>query len=62
MIPLVVASERGRAQTDGVATRRRGCRTATLYLDREWNGLESPATAGESPLSEILVPAHGDPN
>ncbi len=52
MIPPVVASERGRAQTDGVATRCRGCRTATLYLDREWNGLESPAIAGESPLHE----------
>ncbi len=52
MIPLVVASERGRAQTGGVATRRRGCRTATLHCLGEWNTLESVAIAGESPLHE----------
>lgn len=52
MIPLVVASERGRAQTDVVATHRRGCRTGTLYFDREWKGLERPAIEGESPVYE----------
>ena len=31
MIPPVVASERGTAQTSGVARRGWGCRTATLY-------------------------------
>ena len=52
MIPPVVASERGRAQTDAVATQPRGCRTAPSYPDRERNCLESQAIAGESPLRE----------
>ena len=52
MIPPVVASERGGAQTAGVATRRRGCRTMTWYRGGERNGLERPAGAGESPLRE----------
>ena len=52
MIPLVVASERGRAQTGCVATRRRGCRTATLHDDGERNTLEKVAIEGESPLRE----------
>ena len=41
MIPLVVASERGTAQTSGVARRGWGCRTATLYANREQNTLEN---------------------
>ena len=52
MIPPVVASDRGRAQTGVVATRLRGCRTARLYCLGEWNTLESVAVAGESPLHE----------
>ena len=54
MIPPVVASERGRAQTDVVATHRRGCRTGTLYFYREWKGLERPAVEGESPVDEVF--------
>ena len=41
MIPPVVASERGTAQTSGVARRGWGCRTATLYANREQNTLEN---------------------
>ena len=58
MIPPVVASERGRAQTVHVAMHVRGCRTTPWTPDRERNGLERPAIAGESPLREargILV-------
>ena len=40
MIPPVVASERGTAQTADVARRLRGCRTAALYCDGEWKYLE----------------------
>ena len=52
MIPPVVASDRGRAQTVAVAMQSRGCRTALSYPDRERNLLESRAVAGESPLRE----------
>ena len=52
MIPLVVASERGTAQTGVVAMPRRGSRTAPSYMNREEKELESSAAAGESPLSE----------
>ena len=52
MIPLVVASEVGRAQTAMVAMPYRGSRTASSDLDREEKVLESAAIAGESPLSE----------
>ena len=52
VIPPVVASERGRAQTVCVATHSRGSRTTTWCLNREGNGLESPAIAGESPVPE----------
>ena len=52
MIPSVVASERGRAQTAMVAMPCRGSRTAWSDLDREEKVLESTAIAGESPLSE----------
>ena len=52
MIPLVVASERGGAQTRGVATRRGGCRTAALHREGERDALESAAVEGDSPLRE----------
>ena len=52
MIPPVVASDRGTAQTAAVATQRRGSRTTLRHLDRERNGLESPAREGESPVCE----------
>lgn len=37
MIPLVVASERGPAQTTYVAMHRWGSRTTILYFNCEWN-------------------------
>ena len=52
MIPPVVASERGRAQTVTVATQLRGSRTATLYESSEKNLLERRTTEGESPVFE----------
>ena len=52
MIPLVVASERGRAQTCDVAMRRRGCRTTLSYFDCEANILESIIIEGDNPVSE----------
>ena len=39
MIPPVVASERGRAQTVYVAMHRRGSRTTSWYSDHERNVL-----------------------
>ena len=53
MIPQVVASERGAAQTDCVARRDRGSRTALLYIEGEWKHLESCAADGESPVHEV---------
>ena len=55
MIPLVVASERGTAQTIDVAMRRWGSRTAPWNENCEQNSLESLAIAGESPLSEACI-------
>ena len=52
MIPLVVASERGIAQTCFVATLSRGCRTTLSYSDCEENVLERTTVAGDSPVSE----------
>ena len=52
MIPPVVASERGTAQTADVVRRQRGCRTATLYLNGEWKYLESYITEGDNPVHE----------
>ena len=52
MIPPVVASDRGRAQTVCVATHMRGCRTAPWHAGCEENDLESSTVAGESPVSE----------
>ena len=52
MIPPVVASDRGRAQTVCVATHMRGCRTVLWHAKCEENDLESSTAAGESPVSE----------
>ena len=52
MIPPVVASDRGIAQTGVVAMHRRGSRTAPWYLNREENVLESPTIAGDGPVTE----------
>ena len=52
MIPPVVASDRGRAQTVCVATHMRGSRTTRWYSECEENVLESSAIAGDSPLTE----------
>ena len=52
MIPPVVASDRGRAQTVDVATHFRGSRTAISRNLGEWNDLESSTVEGESPVCE----------
>jgi hypothetical protein len=62
-MPLVAASERGRAQTEssmwtavlaGSGLWGSSCRSADLQIiaHREWNVLESSATAGNSPVHE----------
>ena len=53
MIPLVVASERGRAQTGYVAMHSRGCRTTPWYSDHEQNVLESSTIEDESSVREV---------
>ena len=55
MIPLVVASERGRAQTSVVSTHRWGCRTALSYGNCEQNFLERRIIEGDNPVSEASV-------
>ena len=52
MIPPVVASERGRAQTGVVATPPRGCRTAIRQEGCDRNQMEIWTTDGESPVRE----------
>ena len=52
MIPLVVASERGRAQTCDVAMRDRGSRATISYFESEENVLESLIIEGDNPVSE----------
>ena len=52
MIPLVVASERGPAQTAVVAMRQRGSRTTPWYLSREQKLLERSSVEGERPVCE----------
>ena len=54
MIPPVVASDRGRAQTAVVATQGRCCRTTSLYYEGERNVLERAAGEGESPVRVIF--------
>ena len=53
MIPLVVASERGRAQTLYVAMHIGGCRTTAWYSDHEQNVLESSTKEDESSVREV---------
>ena len=55
MIPPVVASDRGTAQTADVARRQRGCRTATLYCNGEWKYLESYIIEGDNPVHEACA-------
>ena len=52
MIPPVVASDRGRAQTACVAMHMRGCRTAPWHAGCEGNDLESSTVGGDSPVPE----------
>ena len=52
MIPLVVASERGRAQTRIVAMPSWGCRTTVWYFYRERNVLERTIIEGDNPVRE----------
>ena len=52
MIPLVVASERGIAQTSDVAMCHWGCRTTLSYLDCEKNVLERTIIEGDNPVFE----------
>ena len=54
MIPPVVASDRGIAQTGSVAMQDRGSRTTPWYAFSEENVLESPDIEGEIPVSEAL--------
>ena len=51
MIPLVVASERGVAQTCGVAMLRRGSRTTIWHVFVEEKDLESSGMEGDTPVS-----------
>ena len=48
MIPLVVASERGLAQT--VELVRRGCRTPLRLMRPKWKGVGKPTKEGDSPV------------
>ena len=52
MIPQVVASERGRAQTIVVATQRWGSRTTVWHDVSEKNDLEKSTKDGDSPVFE----------
>ena len=52
MIPLVVASEVGIAQTVRVAMHWRGSRSTLWYPNAEWKHLESCTSAGDSPVHE----------
>ena len=53
MIPPVVASDRGIAQTSCVATHVGGSRTTLWYTDHEENRLESRSVEGDRPVSEV---------
>ena len=52
MIPPVVASDRGRAQTVCVATHMRGSRTTLWYAKCEKKVLESSVIEGDNPVIE----------
>ena len=62
MIPPVVASDRGTAQTSGVARRGWGCRTATLYWNGEWKYLESYITEGDNAINKLVLSSKIDDN
>ena len=51
MIPPVVASDRGTAQTHRVAMRDGGSRTAPSYFDCEEKLLERSIVEGDNPVS-----------
>ena len=53
MIPPVVASDRGRAQTVRVAMHARGRRTTPWHTDHEENVLESPTIEDDSSVTEV---------
>ena len=55
MIPLVVASERGLAQTVCVAMHMRGSRTTPWHGKCEERQLEGCAVEGDSPVSEACA-------
>ena len=55
MIPPVVASDRGIAQTGVVAMHRRGSRTTPWYVIDEENRLESRIREGDNPVPEVSV-------
>jgi hypothetical protein len=50
VIPLVVASERGTAQTNYVVMHSWGYRTAIFELKTNWNPLERGITEGDNPV------------
>ena len=50
MIPLVVASERGTAQTNDVVMHCWGYRTATFGINLNWNALERAIIEGDNPV------------
>ena len=50
MIPQVVASERGTAQTSDVAMHGWGYRTATFGMKTNWNALERAIIEGDNPV------------
>ena len=50
MIPQVVASERGTAQTGYVVMHSRGYRTAIFELKTNWNPLERGIIEGDNPV------------
>ena len=52
MIPPVVASDRGTAQTVCVVMHIRGSRTTAWYLNVEWKVLESSVIEGDNPVFE----------
>ena len=52
MIPPVVASDRGAAQTAVVAMHLRGSRTTVWYLNCEKKVLESSVIEGDNPVFE----------
>ena len=54
MIPQVVASERGTAQTVYVVMHMRGYRTAIFGLKKNWKPLELGIIEGDNPVQVIF--------